>query len=89
MPRLCEVYLGIRLTTEEKHGNTAVRVAVFYIRILYIILILYISLYSDLLEDVDLSQKHVGGFMCMDNLLFYCVHMSMYINDCKHKARNE
>jgi hypothetical protein len=27
MPRLCEVYPGICLTTEEKHGETSVRVA--------------------------------------------------------------
>ena len=26
MPRFCEFYLGICLTTEEKHGKTSVRV---------------------------------------------------------------
>jgi hypothetical protein len=26
VPRLCEFYLGICLTTEEKHGKTSVRV---------------------------------------------------------------
>jgi hypothetical protein len=27
VPRLCELYPGICLTTEEKHGKTSVRVA--------------------------------------------------------------
>ena len=36
-------------------------------------------------KNGDLSLKHAGGFMFVDNL--YCVHMLVYINSCKHSAQ--
>jgi len=36
-------------------------------------------------KNGDLSLKHAGGFMFVDNL--YCVHMLVYINSCKHIAQ--
>jgi len=46
---------------------------------------LYIPLYLRLPEDGDLSLKHVGGFVFMDNVQFcaFYAHMLVYINDYK------
>jgi hypothetical protein len=37
-------------------------------------------------KDGDLTPKHVGEFMCMDDLWFNinCVYLLMYVDDCKH-----
>jgi hypothetical protein len=42
-------------------------------------------------EDGDLSLKHVGGLMFMDNLYFItiCVQILVYKNEYKQNARNE
>jgi len=42
-------------------------------------------------EDGDVLPKHVVVFVFTDNMQFYTTHMHIfvYINDYKHKARNE
>ena len=45
-------------------------------------------MYYCLPEDGDLLLKHVGQFMCMNDLWFYinCVHLLVYVDDFSHNA---
>jgi hypothetical protein len=47
--------------------------------ILYIGVLMYIPLHWFLPGDDDYyCCKNIGGFMCMDNLQFYCVEFGVY-----------
>lgn len=46
------------------------------VHVKFILVIIYSSVITD---EVDLWMKYVGGFMFMDNLQFYFVHVLVYV----------